>query len=84
MKQVEKKLKTNEHLIWLEEDEYYKKDIWKLDEHKYYNLLTQGQKNKIIGAKSIDFRLCNNSLIRDEIKNACAYLIEYKITKFLF
>lgn len=81
MKQVEKFLKTNEHLIWLEEDEYYKKDIWKLDEHKYYKVLTQGQKNKIVGAKSIDFTLCNNLFIREEIKNACAYLIEYKITK---
>ncbi|MBN1060196.1 hypothetical protein DVS27_16830 [Clostridium botulinum] len=78
---VQKCLKLQDYLIWIDSYKFYKNDIWKLDEHKYYDLLTQGQKKKIVGAKSLDFRKCVNPIIKNEIKNACAYLIEYKVMK---
>lgn len=71
----------NDYFIWIKKDDYYINDIWNLYEHKYYDSLTKRQKDKIIGKGCIDFTRCNNVLIRNEIKNACAYLVEYKIVK---
>jgi site-specific recombinase XerD len=76
-----KKIVSQDYLIWIEKDAYYKNDIWKLDEHRYYKLLTKGQQKKLTGTKSLDFSICNNNLIKNEIKNACAYIIEFKVAK---
>ncbi|OCB00133.1 tyrosine-type recombinase/integrase [Clostridium beijerinckii] len=72
---------SQDYLIWINKDDYYKNDVWKLDEHKYYKLLTKGQQKKLTGGKSLDFSRCNNFIIKNEIKNACAYIIEFKVTK---
>lgn len=80
MKSV-KKIISQDYLILIEKDDYYKNDIWKLDEHRYYNLLTKGQQKKLTGTKSLDFSICSNNLIKNEIKNACAYIIEFKVAK---
>lgn len=80
MKNAEKIISQN-YLIWINKDKYYENDIWKLNEHKYYKLLTKGQQKRLTGAKSLDFSGCNNLIIRNEIKNACAYIIEFKVAK---
>lgn len=80
MKNAEKII-SQDYLIWIYKDDYYKNDIWKLDEHKYYKFLTKGQQKKLTGAKSLDFRVCKNFILKNEIKNACAYIIEYKVSK---
>ena len=67
------------HLIWIQSDDFYQEDIWSLVKHKYYKELSKSQRQRIYGEGVIDFTLCWNKVIRDEIKNACAYLIEYKI-----
>ncbi|WP_283624691.1 tyrosine-type recombinase/integrase [Clostridium butyricum] len=73
------KANESDYFIWIKKDKYYESNIWNLKNHKYYNDMTTRQKEKIIGNGSIDFTLCACKRIREEIKNACAYLIEYKI-----
>lgn len=70
---------VNDYFIWIAKDEFYRNDVWKLKEYKYYDELTKRQKDKIIGRASIDFTICKCTEIKEEIKNACAYLLEYKI-----
>lgn len=70
----------NTHLVWLEEDIYYKSDIWRLLEHKYVELLSEKQKEGLYSIATLDFSLCKNINIRNEIKNGCAYILEYKIS----
>ena len=80
MKAISKKSK-NDYLIWIKKDKFYEDDVWNLENHKYYNELTKRQKETIFGKGTLDFNRCSIPCIRNEIKNACAYLIEYKITK---
>ena len=69
------------YCVWIEQDEYYKNDIWDIRKHKFYNNLTGKQKDSIEGRGIIDFSLCINENLRNELKNACAYMLEAKITK---
>lgn len=69
------------YFLWIERDDFYKNDIWDIRKHKFYNNLTGKQKNSIEGRGIIDFSLCINENLRNELKNACAYTIEAKITK---
>lgn len=71
--------RDDNYLIWIESDDFYQDDIWSLTKHKYYKELSKSQKQRIYGEGVIDFTLCWDKTIRDEIKNACAYLIEYRI-----
>lgn len=71
--------REEDYLIWIESDDFYQDDKWILTKHKYYKELSKSQKERIYSQGVIDFTLCWDKVIRDEIKNACAYLIEYKI-----
>lgn len=77
---INKEIKRDDnYLIWIESDDFYRKDKWSLSKHKYYKELSKSQRERICGEGIVDFALCCDKVIRDEIKNACAYLIEYRI-----
>ena len=69
--------REEDYLIWIESDDFYQDDRWSLTKHKYYKELSKTQRARIYGEGVIDFTLCWDKVIRDEIKNACAYIIEY-------
>ena len=71
--------REDDYLIWIESDDFYQDDRWSLTKHKYYKELSKTQRARIYGEGVIDFTLCWDKVIRDEIKNACAYIIEYRI-----
>ncbi|HCW53769.1 MAG TPA: hypothetical protein DG753_08545 [Clostridium sp.] len=79
--------RSSEHLydpnyfIWIEKDEYYKKDLWNIREHKYFFELTEKQRKAGNFSNSIDFSICNNENLKNEIKNALAYMIENRTIK---
>lgn len=69
------------YFIWIEKDDYYKSDLWNIKEHKWFSELTEKQKRAGNFSYTIDFSICNNENIKNEIKNACAYIIENRISK---
>lgn len=71
--------REDDYLIWIESDDFYQDDKWSLTKHKYYKELSKTQRERIYGEGVIDFTLCWDKIIRNEIKNACAYMIEYRI-----
>lgn len=79
--QLLKKGYDSNYFMWIEKDEYYKNDIWMIKEHRFYNNLTAKQKASIEGRGYIDFSLCKSENLKNELKNACACIIETKICK---
>lgn len=83
MQQSLKKVSKPDYFIWIEKDEYYKNDKWSIDEHKLYNFLTEKQKKSGSYSRIIDFSICENENLKNEIKNACAYMLENKLCQLI-
>lgn len=65
---------------------YYNNDIWNIEEHEKFNTLNEKQREYYYkqGIKFIDFSICNNKGIKQEIKYYCCYILENKINLVTF
>lgn len=65
--------------------DFYKQDKWDLKKHPFFRNLTQHQQFIMKDAKRyLDFSICQNSLIKNEIKYFCQNLLEVRKFKLSY
>lgn len=63
---------------------FYESDIWDFTKHPYFPNPTENQK-EILGRRNIlDFTICKNFYIKQEIKHYCQHIIENKKNKLSY